>query len=81
MAEIISDTESENSQENIEDNEPSVSRETSNSNLTEASNSNLTVINNNSNNSDNSNNKKKASIYQFFTLNKEENRYYCNHCT
>ncbi|RHZ81633.1 hypothetical protein Glove_117g278 [Diversispora epigaea] len=54
--------------------------ETSNSNLTEASNNNLTVINNNGNNSDNANNKRKASIYQFFTLNKEENRYYCNHC-
>ncbi|CAG8493253.1 7930_t:CDS:2, partial [Diversispora eburnea] len=38
MAEIISDTESGNSQENVENSEPSVSnisRETSNSNLTE----------------------------------------------
>ncbi|CAG8648226.1 8396_t:CDS:2, partial [Diversispora eburnea] len=42
MAEIISDTESKNSQENVDDNELSVSREASNSNLTEASNSNLT---------------------------------------
>ncbi|CAG8658585.1 11837_t:CDS:1, partial [Diversispora eburnea] len=40
MAKIISDTESENSQENIKNSEPSVSnisRETSNNNLTEAS--------------------------------------------
>ncbi|CAG8459752.1 11406_t:CDS:2, partial [Diversispora eburnea] len=42
---VIRDAESENSQENIENNEPSVSnisRETSNSNLTEASSSNFT---------------------------------------
>ncbi|RHZ87504.1 hypothetical protein Glove_33g237 [Diversispora epigaea] len=63
---IISDTESENSQKNIEHNEPSVSRETSNSNLTEVSNNKLTVINNNDNNSNNANNKRKASIYQAY---------------
>ncbi|CAG8489981.1 10681_t:CDS:2, partial [Diversispora eburnea] len=45
MAEIISDTELGNSQKNIKNSEPSVpniSRETSNSNLIEASSSNLT---------------------------------------